>query len=143
MRCLIVITFLISNALVAGAQDDQLDDGKKMNPQEEKLVWNPRVFDFKEIPKGKPVKATFKYVNNGKDNLHITKVVSSCGCTVAEFSADPVKPGGSGELTATFDAAKYGGFHKMITVHISDETHYKLYLKGTVGSKPPKAGESK
>lgn len=133
----LIILFLLAATFVHAQDEDTL----KKDSNSENITWNPAVYDFNEIPKGKPVKATFEYVNKGQDDIHITKVVSSCGCTVAEFSANPVKAGESTKLTATFDAAKFGAFNKLITVYMSDENHYKLYLKGTVGSKPSKAGK--
>lgn len=135
-----MLAFLLS---FANAQNNVQDEKVKSEAEKQQVSWKNTVHDFKEIPKGKPVTATFEYTNEGAGEIRINRVVSSCGCTVAEFSKDPVKPGQSGTISATFDAAKFGGFNKLVTVYMSDDHLYKLYLKGTVGEKPAKAGGKK
>jgi hypothetical protein len=78
--------------------------------------WTETSFDFGTIDKGVPVTHKFVFTNNGTAPLLIQNVEASCGCTVTEYSKDPVPPGGTGTVSATYNAAKTGVFHKTVTV---------------------------
>jgi hypothetical protein len=89
--------------------------------------------DFGKIPQGKPVSYTFKFTNVGDQPLIITAVEPTCGCTIAEYTKTPVKKGGSGSITLTFNAAAANPFIKPATVKSNAKTPVKvLYLKGEV-----------
>jgi hypothetical protein len=47
---------------------------------------------------------TFAVQNTGTDDLVISNLVTSCGCTVAELSSSVIPPGERADLTVTFDA---------------------------------------
>jgi uncharacterized protein DUF1573 len=72
---------------------------------------------FGEITAGQKVSYVFKFKNVGGSQLVITQVSGSCGCTVPEYSKNPVQPGGEGEIKVTFDSnGKSGMESKTITV---------------------------
>jgi hypothetical protein len=72
---------------------------------------------FGEITAGQKVSYVFKFKNSGGSQLVITQVSGSCGCTVPEYSKNPVSPGGEGEIKVTFDSnGKSGMESKTITV---------------------------
>ena len=80
-----------------------------------------------------PVTHTFKFTNNGDDPLIISSVQASCGCTVTDYSKDPVMPGGEGYVKATYNAANVGVFNKTVTVNANtDGQPVLLTIKGTV-----------
>ena len=67
-----------------------------------------------------PVTCSFTIKNVGKDPIAIYEVVSSCGCTVAEWTREPLVSGKSGKITATFDNTDGPiPFDKNLTVYIS------------------------
>lgn len=81
------------------------------------------VFRFKsesislnKIPQGNPVTTTFEFTNSGKTPLIITAVKPTCGCTAAEYTNIPVKPGKTGYIKITYNAATFGPFNKTIAV---------------------------
>ena len=74
------------------------------------------VHDFGKIKQGVPVNHEFTFVNKGQVPMIITNAQPSCGCTVPAWSKDPIPPGGSGYVKATFNAAAGGVFDKSITV---------------------------
>jgi hypothetical protein len=78
--------------------------------------WTETSFDFGTIDKGYPVTHKFYFTNSGTVPLLIQSVEASCGCTVTEYSKDPVPPGGTGSVSATYNAAKPGRFNKTVTV---------------------------
>ena len=89
--------------------------------------------DFGKIPQGKPVSYEFKFENIGTEPLIISKVESTCGCTVPKYTKTPVKPGEKGTISVTFNAAQATPFSKMVTIRSNAKTPVKaLYIKGTV-----------
>lgn len=72
--------------------------------------------DFGTIPQGKKVSYTYKFVNNGEAPLVIQSAQPACGCTVSNYSKDPIPVGGNGFVTAEFDAKAAGMQNKSITV---------------------------
>jgi len=58
--------------------------------------------DLGVIKRGAKVPFEFKFVNSGDADLLI-ELVSSCKCTEVVWPTDPVKPGESGIITATYD----------------------------------------
>lgn len=95
--------------------------------------WNMTVHDFGKIPMNKPVTHEFRFTNSGNAPLIISSVQASCGCTVTDYSKDPIAPGAEGFVKATYDAAKAGVFTKTVTVNAnSEESVVRLMIKGEV-----------
>ncbi|WP_140938258.1 DUF1573 domain-containing protein [Sphingobacterium lumbrici] len=89
--------------------------------------------DFGNIPQRTPVSHEFKFTNVGDAPIIISKVDPTCGCSVADFSKAPVKPGETGTIKATFNAASKGPFTKSFTIQSNTKTPVKtLTVKGTV-----------
>lgn len=94
--------------------------------------------DFGQVPQGIPVKAIFKVKNTSMVPLVITNVKPTCGCTVADYPREPIKPGETGEIAATYNARSVGPFTK--TVHVYTNTNEGLvdiYMKGEVVASQP------
>ena len=73
--------------------------------------------DFGTIPEGKVAEFTYSFVNNGQAPLIIQSAQGSCGCTVPEWSKDPIPPGGTGFVKAKFDSnGKPNAQNKTVTV---------------------------
>ena len=90
-------------------------------------------FDFGSIPLNKPATVEFKFTNIGDQPLIITKVESTCWCTVPEYTQTPVKKGGMGTIKVTYNpGATPLPFVKAITITSNAKTTTKvLYIKGT------------
>jgi len=98
-----------------------------------KVTWAKDIHDFGEIPQGKPVSVEFTFKNEGDEPLLVADVVTSCGCTASDYTKEPIAPGKSSRIKATFNAATAGAFTKAITVNFSDAASKKiLTIKGTV-----------
>lgn len=78
--------------------------------------WQNTKYSFGKIKYNKPARATFTFVNEGNEPLIITHAQGSCGCTVAKYPKEPIMPGQKGEVTAVYNAAKMGSFHKTVTL---------------------------
>lgn len=89
--------------------------------------------DFGKIAHNKPVTHEFTFTNAGSEPIIITEVRPSCGCSVAEFSKTPVKPGEKGQIAIKFDAAAKGPFTKHFTLRSNTKTPVKtLVIRGEV-----------
>ncbi len=74
-------------------------------------------YDFGKIIQGEKVSYSFKFTNTGKSDLIISKVTTSCGCTVGDYPRIPIKPGKTGNVEVKFDSENRRGFqNKTITV---------------------------
>ncbi|MCR5821247.1 MAG: DUF1573 domain-containing protein [Bacteroidaceae bacterium] len=73
-----------------------------------------------------PKQINFEIVNSGNAPLRITDVHPSCGCTSAIWPKQPVEPGQSAQIKATFDAAMLGTFYKDLAIYsnASDQPTY-------------------
>ncbi len=95
--------------------------------------WAATTFDFGKIQKDVPVTNEFEFTNTGNVPLVVTSVQASCGCTVTEFSKEPIAPGEKGFVKGTYNAAKVGAFTKTITVNANtEEGVVVLTIKGEV-----------
>ena len=72
--------------------------------------------DFGSIPQGKKVSYTYKFTNTGEAPLVIQSANPTCGCTVSNYTKESIPVGGSGFVTADFDAKSAGAQNKSITV---------------------------
>ncbi len=89
--------------------------------------------DFGKIEQGKPVTHVFEFKNTGTDPVIINDATASCGCTKPSFAREPIMPGKTGTVSATFNAAAAGQFTKTVTVTSNAEAGQAvLYLKGEV-----------
>jgi len=102
-------------------------------PKATGLAFKDDTFNFGDIPKGTPATHEFTFKNTSKQTVLITGVKASCGCTTPTYTKTPIKPGESGVVAATYNAANPGSFNKTVTVTTNDtETPKILTIKGKV-----------
>jgi hypothetical protein len=95
--------------------------------------WVVTTYDFGKIKVNKPATHEFRFTNSGDAPLVISSVQASCGCTVTDYSKDPIAPGAEGYVKATYNAAKVGVFSKTVTVNANaEESVVQLTIKGEV-----------
>jgi hypothetical protein len=87
--------------------------GKK---PEDVAKFSSETVDLGKIKKGNPVTATFTLTNVSKEDLIIENVTPGCGCTKSDYTKEPIKPGKTGTITATYNAAAVGNFSKSVSV---------------------------
>jgi hypothetical protein len=103
------------------------------------VVFDKTVHDFGDIKEQDgPVTCEFIFKNTGQETFVIASVESSCGCTTPAYTKDPVKPGRTGFVKATFDPTNYNGvFEKLITVKgNTNQGPIYLNIKGTIIPRP-------
>lgn len=121
MRQLVIALILSTFALVAEAQP--------------KLNFKATEHDFGTIKEdGGVATCVFSFTNNGDAPLLLNNVQASCGCTVPQWSKDPVLPGKEGQIKISYDPRnRPGSFKKSISVYSnSNPSVVVLYIMGTV-----------
>ncbi|WP_370897637.1 DUF1573 domain-containing protein [Chryseobacterium gossypii] len=64
-------------------------------------------FDFGKIKKGDKVEHVYEITNTGTNPLVISEVRPGCGCTVPDFTKEPILPGKKGKITLHFDSSNF------------------------------------
>ena len=78
-------------------------------PAQERLTFQPAEWDFGTIRESDGrVSHTFTGVNRSDTPLVILDVVTTCGCTVPDFSKKPILPGEKTQVTVTYDPTGSG-----------------------------------
>ncbi|MDU8885308.1 DUF1573 domain-containing protein [Yeosuana sp. MJ-SS3] len=106
-----------------------------LNAQEKiaKIEFKTDVIDYGTIEKGANGVRTFEFTNTGDAPLIITKVSSSCGCTVPKKPDAPIMPGETGEIQVKYDTNRVMPIRKTITVLSNADTPtVALKIKGEV-----------
>jgi hypothetical protein len=66
-------------------------------------------FDFGNVKKGEKVQHIYEVTNTGTNPLVISEVKPGCGCTVPDFTKEPIMPGKKGKITLHFDSSNFDG----------------------------------
>jgi len=101
----------------------------------EPLLFREKTFDFGEIAEtGGNADHEFLFTNNAARPVKILSVSASCGCTTPGWSKDPVPPGKTGFIKASYDPkGRPGFFNKTLTVLTDfDASPVILQIKGAV-----------
>ena len=102
-----------------------------------KATFDKMTHEFGVVLWKHPATATFQIKNDGDKPLVISNVTTSCGCTVADWTKEPIAPGATGVVTSTFDAKALGHFYKDIGVYCNASARpIYLMLRGEVSAAP-------
>jgi len=81
------------------------------------IKFSEEKYDFGSIKQGDVVDHVFKFKNTGTQPLVISNVQASCGCTIPDWTKEPVAPGKMGMISAKFNSAgKQGMQTKVLTI---------------------------
>ena len=99
-----------------------------------KIYFDEEVFDFGEINQGELVTHDFWIKNIGNDDLIINSAKGTCGCTVPEWSKEPILPGEKSKIKVTFNSSgKKGVQSKKVTIVTNAIPNIKvLTIKGNI-----------
>ncbi len=91
------------------------------------------IYDYGKIKQGVPAVATFTVTNISKEPLIIELASPTCGCTISDYTKEPIAPGKTGIITATFNAASPSHIDKHLTVKFAGVDDIKsITLTGDV-----------
>ena len=104
------------------------------------VQWIDSVRNYGKIIEGQKLAVSFRFKNTGDKPLVIESVQPACGCTVADYPKQPLKPGEEGEITGEFNSeGREGQQHKQITVTTNTPAHRQnLIFEVTVAGNPKK-----
>lgn len=95
--------------------------------------------NFGDINEGETINVEFRFKNTGDEQLVISSVRPSCGCTVTRLKQKKFKPGEAGIIPARFMSAGFGGtkVFKTIAVNSNDRRNpsVRLVISGNVSLK--------
>ena len=131
----------IENPTMAVVPDDATEDGLQVV---EVVEFDKTVHDFGDISVNDgPQTCTFTVKNIGKEPIAIYEVVTSCGCTDASWTREPLQPGKTGTISATYKNEDGPvPFDKTLTVYIAGVSKpVILRLRGMVHEKKKSVAE--
>jgi len=98
-----------------------------------KIEFKEEVIDYGTIEKGADGVRIFEFTNTGTEPLIISRVYSSCGCTIPKKPEDPVLPGETGEIEVKYDTKRVGPIRKTVSVYSNaGPVPFPLKIKGTI-----------
>jgi hypothetical protein len=122
MKKIVLVLFVGLLALSVNAQDKTA-----------KIEFKTETVDYGVIEKGSDGIRVFEFTNTGTAPLIISKVSSSCGCTIPKKPEEAILPGKTGEIQVKYDTKRVGPIRKAITVISNADTPTKvLKIKGEV-----------
>lgn len=97
------------------------------------IAFDKDTHDFGSLKKGDKGEYEFTISNQGDGDLVIIDAKASCGCTVPEKPAEPIKPGESAKMKVVFSANTPGLQSKTVTItaNTPEGQHY-LNIKANV-----------
>jgi hypothetical protein len=93
------------------------------------MTFTETVHDFGKLTQGEIVKYTFHFKNTGKSDLRISRVSTSCGCTVGKYPHEPIKPGGEGDVEVTFNTAHKSGYQNKSVMLLANTNPARTVLR--------------
>lgn len=111
------------------------------------LQFREESFDFGHVKEnGGSVVHEFLFTNNSGRHVKILTVQASCGCTTPDWTKEPIAPGKTGFIQASYNPkGRPGYFNKSLTITTDfDSNPIVLQIKGQVadeGSGPVSASE--
>jgi hypothetical protein len=111
-----IIIILISIIVIVGAFLIFYNTQNKSS-QPPTISISEEEWDFGKIKEDERPVHIFTIENTGREELIISRVRASCGCTATMLSSNNIKPGQSAELQATFNPTGFNGIVKK-DIHI-------------------------
>ncbi len=116
-----LVSFLICSVAVAQKTADQV------------AKFDTDVIDMGNLEQGKPTTVTFRVTNISKEPLIIERADPTCGCTIGDYTKEPIMPGKTGMITAQYNAANLNSFEKHLNVKFAGVDALKsITIKGVV-----------
>ena len=138
MKKFILMTCLLMLTLTGVMAQETKTTANTQATQENKaqIKFEKVLHNFGNFPESQPVQnCVFTFTNAGTAPLVINQAVASCGCTVPEYTKQPIAPGQKGEIKVTYNGkGKFPGhFKKTITIRTNGVPEMtRLYIEGNM-----------
>lgn len=96
--------------------------------------------DFGTIREGEKVSFTYKFKNTGEAPLIIERALASCGCTLPEWTTEPVLPGDTGFIKVEFDSSGKLNLQNK-SIHVTANTWPKMTILGFTAMVKPSSSD--
>jgi hypothetical protein len=125
---IILISFILFTAVSCSEKS-----GKKPDKKAAKIEFKDTNHDFGELKFGGDGSCEFIFTNTGKSPLILDNVKSTCGCTVPEWTREPVHISNTGRIRVIYDTHRVGAFSKTLIVYSNaSNSPVRLFIKGKV-----------
>lgn len=120
----VVLTFvaIFFGAFALLAQQNSTTPAANDNPNAPDIKFVKLVHDYGTIVKEADGNCEFEFQNTGKEPLVLSDVRSSCGCTVPQWTREPILPGKKGTIKVHYDTKRIGPINKTVTVMSNAKT---------------------
>ena len=120
-----------------GLSTDLVTNPKSATPsngKEASITFDKAEHDFGTVLQGEVVTYSFHFTNTGSAPLIISNVNTSCGCTIGDFSREPIAPGKDGYIKASYDSKGHQGMQRrsLTVVSNTNPNETVLHLKANV-----------
>ncbi len=138
-REIIIIILVILNAFIilSCSNKDVKQNSNKLTTENTgypQIKFDTTYHDFGTLIQGEKTAFTFRFKNTGTSDLIIYDAFSTCGCTVPEFSKEPISPGQNGKIEVVFNSeGKRGLQYKSVVLKLNTQIKEKtLTIKANV-----------
>lgn len=127
-------TDLVTNPASADSSIAKTENGKGAPV----ILFEKTDHDFGTITQGEQAEYSFKFTNTGSADLLISTAQASCGCTIPEFSKEPIRPGAQGLIKVKFNSDyRLDAFEKAVVVTANtNPLETVLKIRGFIKPKP-------
>lgn len=136
--CLFIVTLIVFTACKSNNNADEKNTASvnSIDPTDSTkfttVQWIDSLVDFGSVKEGEDVDIKFRFKNTGNKPLIVASVVPGCGCTVPEYTKEPVMPGNEGFIKAKFHSSgQLPTVHKTISVAMN--TKEQSYTRAFIG----------
>ena len=97
------------------------------------VKFDTTAINYGTIEKGADGQRTFEFTNVSREPIVVLTVTVYCGCTVPDWTNEPILPGNKGSITIEYDTQRVGKFAKEVKVKTSgSEEETRLVFWGNV-----------
>jgi hypothetical protein len=105
----------------------------KLNTNDSLLRFEATVADLGRLKIGQKKEVVFKFANVSAKPIVITRIVTTCGCTSAEYEKKPLMPGKESKISVGFEPEEQGVFFKKLFIYCAGRSApLEIAIKGEV-----------
>lgn len=121
-KSVLLFTVVLSVALVISCNKKNNEISTDLIENSTSIKFEKDLIDFGTLNSGEVVTSSFKFKNTGKNDLIISSVTANCGCTVADYPRNPIKPNEEGQITVRYDSEGSSGIRIMKEISVLANT---------------------
>lgn len=128
---------LTAFALTTGLFAQEATNAAPKKTADDVAKFKSETLELGKIIQNNPSAGVFEVTNISKEPLLIEQANPTCGCTISDYTKEPIAPGQSGTIKATYNAKNIGMFEKHLTVKFAGVEGMKsITIKGEVIADP-------